>query len=92
MIAKLIKSQLILNQKSEKAQVVFQKTANENNIGIEKIDNAIEQYLSKLNDTTRQGVLAMASEAVGGKLDDVVPLQVALSFIDVTMDIHDDIN
>lgn len=89
--SKAIRSQLILNQKSEKAQVIFQKTAKENNTGIEKIDNAVEKYLSKFNDTARQGVLAIANEAVGGKLDDVVPLQVALSFIDVTMDIHDDI-
>jgi geranylgeranyl diphosphate synthase, type I len=86
-----IRSQLILNQKSEKAQVIFQKIAKENNTGIEKIDNAVQQYLSKFNDTARQGVLGIANEAVGGKLDDVVSLQVALSFIDVTMDIHDDI-
>ena len=89
--SKAKRSLLILNQKSEKAQVIFQKITKENNTGIEKIDKAVEQYLSKFNDTARQGVLAIANEAVGGKLDDVVPLQVALSFIDVTMDIHDDI-
>jgi geranylgeranyl diphosphate synthase, type I len=89
--SKAKKSQLILNQKSEKAQIIFQKIAKENNTGIEKIDKAVEQYLSKFNDTARQGVLAIANEAVGGTLDDIVPLQVALSFIDVTMDIHDDI-
>lgn len=89
--SKAKRSQLILNQKSEKAQVIFQKIAKENNTGIEKIDKTIEQYLSKFNDTARQGMLAIANEAVGGRLEDVVPLQVALSFIDVTMDIHDDI-
>jgi heptaprenyl diphosphate synthase len=89
--SKAKRAQLILNQKSEKAQVIFQKIAKENNIGIEKIDTIIEQYLSKFNDTARQGVLAIANEAVGGRLDDIIPLQVALSFIDVTMDIHDDI-
>ncbi len=85
------KALLLLNQKSEKALVIFQQLANENNFGYGKIDRAIEQYISRWKDTTRPGVLAIASEAVGGKLEDIVPLQVALSFIDVTMDIHDDL-
>jgi geranylgeranyl diphosphate synthase type I len=36
-------------------------------------------------------MLAIACEAVGGNLEEVVPLQAALLFIDATMDIHDDI-
>jgi geranylgeranyl pyrophosphate synthase len=43
------------------------------------------------NDTTRPGVLALAYEAVGGKAEEVVPLQTAMLFIDAAMDIHDDI-
>jgi geranylgeranyl pyrophosphate synthase len=89
--SKAEKALLLLNQKSEKALAVFQQLAIENIFGIGNIDKAIDQYLSRWKDSTRPGVLAMASEAVGGKLEDIVPLQVALSFIDVTMDIHDDI-
>jgi len=89
--SKAEKALLLLNHKSEKALAIFQQLANENNFGTRNIDTAIKQYLSRWKDSTRPGVLAIASEAVGGKLDDIVPLQVALSFIDVTMDIHDDL-
>jgi heptaprenyl diphosphate synthase len=82
---------LLLNKKSERALAVFQQLANENNFGKGNIDKAIELYLSRWKDSTRPGVLAIASEAVGGKLEDIVSLQVALLFIDVTMDVHDDI-
>lgn len=82
---------MLLNNKSQKAQVVFRQMAHENNTGIENIDKALDRYLSRWKDTTRPGLLAIAHEAVGGRLEDIVPLQVALSFIDVTMDIHDDI-
>jgi heptaprenyl diphosphate synthase len=82
---------LLLNKKSEKALCVFRQLANENNFGTGNIDKTIEQYLSRWKDSTRPGVLAIAGEAVGGKLEDIVPLQVALLFIDVTMDIHDDL-
>lgn len=85
------KTLAILSQKSEKAHVIMRQKILEEKIGLKKPDKAIEQYLSKWNDTIRPGTLAIACEAVGGKLGDIVPLQVALSFIDVTMDIHDDI-
>ncbi len=89
--SKAEKALLLLNQKSEKALTVFKQLANENNFGKRNIDKTIEQYLSRWKDSTRPGVLAIAGEAVGGKLEDIVPLQVALLFIDVTMDIHDDL-
>ena len=84
------KAMKILNEKSEKARAIVKHSILEKQIGIGKVDKAIGQYLSRWNDTTRPGVLALACEAVGGKRE-VVPLQAALLFIDATMDIHDDI-
>ena len=80
-----------LNEKSEKARLIMKQALLKEKTGIKKVDEAIEQYLLRWNDTTRPGMLAIACEAVGEKLEKVVPLQTALLFIDATMDIHDDI-
>ena len=81
----------MLEEKSAQARDQVKRAILERKTGSGKVDKAIEQYLSKWNDITRPGVLAIACEAVGGNLDDVVPLQTALLFIDAMMDIHDDI-
>lgn len=80
----------VLNEKSADAHAIVKRSILSKSSGTAKVDKVIEQYLSTWNDTTRPGVLALACEAVGGNRD-IVPLQVALSFIDATMDIHDDI-
>jgi geranylgeranyl pyrophosphate synthase len=80
-----------LNEKSEKARSIVKQALLEEKTGIKKVDETIEQYLLRWNDTTRPGMLAIACEAVGGSLEEVVPLQAALLLIDATMDIHDDI-
>ena len=81
----------LLNEKSAKARTMAKKAILEEKTGIKKVDDAVEQYLSKWDDTTRPGMLSLACEAVGGNPEEVVPLQAALLFIDATMDIHDDI-
>ena len=81
----------ILNQKSEKACTIFKRIVLDEKFGVESLDEAIELYISRWKDTSRPGTLGIAVEAVRGNVDSAVPLQVALSFIDVTMDIHDDI-
>jgi geranylgeranyl diphosphate synthase type I len=80
-----------LNEKSKRARSIVKQALLEEKTGIKKVDETIEQYLLRWNDTTRSGMLAIACEAVGGNLEEVVPLQAALLFIDATMDIHDDI-
>lgn len=81
----------ILYQKSNLSQSLLKQEILSQKIGLKGPDKAIEQYLLTWNNTIRQGVLSLAFEVVGGKLENIVPLQVALSFIDATMDIHDDI-
>ena len=84
------KAMMILQEKSAKARAIVKQSILEKHVGIGQVDKVIGQYLSKWDDTTRPGVLALACEAVDGKRD-AVPLQAALLFIDATMDIHDDI-
>ena len=85
------KSLKILSWKSEKAIASFKQIILEEKMSIEKVNMVLEQYTSRWNDTTRPGTLALSCEAAGGKPDEAVPLQVALLFIDATMDVHDDI-
>jgi octaprenyl-diphosphate synthase len=85
------KALALFYQKSIQAHALVQQEVISRKIGLKKQDEAIDQYLSMWNDGVRQGIAAIAFEAVGGKLENMVPLQVALSFIDATMDIHDDI-
>jgi len=85
------KALALFYQKSIQAHTLAKQEIINQKIGLEKQDKAIEQYLSIWNDSVRQGIVSIAFEAVGGKLEHVIPLQVALSFIDATMDIHDDI-
>ena len=85
------KVQSLFYQKSTQAHTVAKREILSQKIGLKKQDAAIAHYLSLWNDSIRQGIVSIAFEAVGGILENVVPLQVALSFIDATMDIHDDI-
>lgn len=81
----------LLNEKSAEARAMAKQLMLEKKVGTEKVNRTIERYLESWGDTTRPGVLALAHEAVGGAIERILPLQVALLFIDVTMDIHDDI-
>ena len=81
----------ILRNRSIKAIKLAKKAILHEKIECEEARSALKYYISKWEDTTRPGVLSAACEAVGGNVDEVVPLQVALLFIAATMDIHDDI-
>jgi len=85
------KALALFYQKSIQAHALAKQEITNQKIGLKKQDQAIEQYLLTWNDSIRQGIVSIAFEAVGGKLEDVIPLQVAFSLIDATMDIHDDI-
>jgi geranylgeranyl pyrophosphate synthase len=85
------KALAILHEKSEKALEKAKELILKEKFRCEKAREAIKYYVSTWNDTTRPGLLALAHEAVGGKPEEVVPLQTAMLFIDAAMDIHDDI-
>jgi geranylgeranyl diphosphate synthase type II len=81
----------ILQVKSEKALKNVKELILQEKFECERVNEALRYYISTWNDTTRPGVLALAHEAVGGELEEVVPLQTAMLLIDAAMDIHDDI-
>lgn len=85
------KALAVLCERSEKARIMFGQEVLNRRMGFEKADQAIEKYLLTWNDTIRQGIVSIAVEAVGGTREQAIPLQVALTFIDATMDIHDDV-
>ncbi len=85
------KALAILNKKSEGALQRAKELILKERFRCEKAKEALKYYVSTWNDTTRPGVLALAHEAVGGKPREVIPLQIAMLFIDAAMDIHDDI-
>ena len=85
------KALAILNKKSERALQKAKELILKERFRCEKAKEALKYYVSTWNDTTRPGVLALAHEAVGGKPKEVIPLQIAMLFIDAAMDIHDDI-
>ena len=81
----------ILSEKSEKSIELFKQTNLQEEKINERLAKVVQQYLSRWKDTTRPGMLALASEAAGGQQGKALPLQFALLHIDATMDIHDDI-
>lgn len=81
----------IFDQRSLQAQNTLRQEILNQKMGLAKTDKAIELYLEKWNNNIRQGILSIAYESVGGNPHDIIPIQIALSFIDATMDIHDDI-
>lgn len=85
------KALAILHEKSEKALKEAKELILKEEFKSQKAREALKYYVSTWNDTTRPGVLALAHEAVGGKPEEVIPLQTAMLFIDAAMDIHDDI-
>lgn len=80
-----------LNQRSSEAIQAAKKIVLGEKFSSESVNQVIQRYITKWNDSTRPGTLALSYEIVGGQSGGAVNLQTALLLIDVTMDIHDDI-
>lgn len=52
---------------------------------------ALKYYATNWDDTSHPGILSLACEAVGGHVEEVVPIQVAMLILTAAMDIHDDV-
>jgi geranylgeranyl pyrophosphate synthase len=81
----------ILQLNSLQSRIQVLEESRNQKLGLKKYDEAIENYFTNWDDCIRQGLVSIVFEAVGSKSTKIVPLQVALTFIDATMDIHDDI-
>jgi heptaprenyl diphosphate synthase len=85
------KALLLLNRESNKARTSVKEEFLSKKVGLKKYDDALKHYFSMWDDSIRQGLVSIAFQAVGSEPKAAVPLQIALTFIDATMDIHDDI-
>lgn len=81
----------ILTERSEKPLELARKELLAMNIESQKGRRALEYYAINLNDVTHPGILSLASEAVGGKPDETMLMQVVVLLLTAAMDIHDDI-
>jgi geranylgeranyl pyrophosphate synthase len=52
---------------------------------------ALKYYATSWDDTSHPGILSLACEAVGGRADKAIPMQVATLILTAAMDIHDDV-
>lgn len=81
----------ILEQRSAKALEQARRELLIMNVQSSKARRALKYYAANWNDITHPGILSLACEAVGGDLETIIPVQVAVLLIDAAIDIHDDV-
>jgi len=87
----MIKVLDILRRKSRQAIIKAKKMILAENIESKNAREALQYYLRNWDDTTHPGVLALACEAVGGKIEDATPMQIVILYLTAAMDLHDDL-
>lgn len=80
----------ILRRRSEKAIDLARKELLTMNLE-ERGREALKHYVMNWDDTSHPGILSLACEAVGGRSEKVVRIQVATLVLTAAMDIHDDV-
>jgi geranylgeranyl pyrophosphate synthase len=81
----------ILRRKSSQAIIKAKKMILAENIESKNARKALQYYSRNWDDTTHPGVLALACEAVGGKIEDATPMQIVILCLTAAMDLHDDL-
>ena len=87
----MIKALGILRRKSRQAILKAKKIILAENIESKNARKALQYYSRNWDDTTHPGVLALACEAVGGKIEDATPMQIVILCLTAAMDLHDDL-
>jgi len=87
----MIKVLAILRRKSRQAILKAKKMILAENIESKNARKALQYYLRNWDDTTHPGVLALACEAVGGKIEDATQMQIVILCLTAAMDLHDDL-
>jgi len=80
-----------LQKRSNEGLELAKKTMLAERIEYEKLRKALEHYTSNWNDFTHPGLFSLACEAVGGRPDNAVQVQAAITLLAAAFDIHDDI-
>jgi geranylgeranyl diphosphate synthase type II len=80
-----------LERKSRHAIIEAKKMILAENIESKNARKALQYYSRNWDDTTHPGILALACEAVGGKIEDAIPMQIVILYFTAALDLHDDI-
>lgn len=81
----------ILKERSMKAHELSRKQLSTIKIESPKAREALEYYIKNWDDITHPGILSLACEAVGGKLETAIPMQAVMLLLSAAVDVHDDI-
>lgn len=81
----------ILAERSKKSLEIAKKEILQEKRASKEINDAFRHYIKPWYDVIHPGLVSIACEAVGGKADHTIPLQVATLLLTAGFDIHDDI-
>ncbi len=81
----------ILVERSKKSLEIARKEILREKRASEEINDAFKYYAKSWYDVAHPGLVSIACEAVGGRADDTIPIQVALLLLTAGFDIHDDL-
>jgi len=81
----------ILKERSQKSLALASKELLAINVESKKGRQALKRYAANWDDVTHPGILSLACDAVGGKPDEALQMQVILLLLTAAIDIHDDI-
>ena len=81
----------ILSGRSKKSLEIAKKEILQEKRASKEINEAFRYYIKPWYDVIHPGLISIACEAVGGKADHTIPLQVATLLLTAGFDIHDDI-
>jgi geranylgeranyl pyrophosphate synthase len=81
----------ILETRSQKALESAKQQLLLTQIENKALRQALAYYADNWDDTLHPGMISIASEAVGGNMDDSLSMQVSMLFLTAAVDVHDDI-
>ncbi len=81
----------LLEERSRKSLEIAKKEILQEKRVSEEINDAFRYYIKDWNDVVHPGLISVACEAVGGRAEDTIPLQVATLLLTAGFDVHDDI-
>ncbi|UCC58699.1 MAG: polyprenyl synthetase family protein [Candidatus Bathyarchaeum sp.] len=81
----------MLVERSKKSLEIAKKEILQEKRVSEEINDAFKYYAKAWYDVVHPGLVSIACEAVGGRADDTIPVQVAMLLLTAGFDVHDDI-
>ncbi len=81
----------MLVERSKKALEIAKKEIKQEKRASGEINDAFKYYAKSWYDVAHPGLVSIACEAVGGRADDTIPVQVAMLLLTAGFDVHDDI-